>query len=529
MSFPVQRPRRLRRSEAIRRLVRETRLSPEQLIAPLFVCEGEGVRREIGSMPGCFQLSVDTLVEECRELAGLGVPGVILFGIPDEKDPDGHGAADPTGPVPRASDGRCAPQCPGLSLWADVCLCEYTDHGHCGRSAPRADGRVGRRQRRDAAAARRSAALAYARAGADVVAPSDMMDGRVGAIRARARRGRAATTSSSCRTRRSTRPASTARSARPPDRRRAFGDRRGYQMDPANAREALREVAADLDEGADIVMVKPALAYLDVIWRVKERFDVPVAAYNVSGEYAMVKAAGARGWLDEPRVDARDRCSSHPPRRRRHHPHLLREGGGAAARVERARCLSMAAELQADHDCRERGAVRPRAEQRDARRRQLAGARLPRRRRRAAVHRARRRRARLGRGRPRAHRLRRLVGSDDPRPRASGRRRGDRAAGSATGTRVRRADGARSRDGRSGRRARAVDRDGALRELGHRGDDGRAPAGARRDTDRAARHQVRGLLSRARRQLPREGGLGRRDVRHARQPRRHRRRPRATR
>jgi porphobilinogen synthase len=299
MSYPVHRPRRLRRTEAVRRLVRETRLSPEQLIAPLFVCEGEGVRREIPAMPGCFQMSVDALVDECRDLAGLGLGGVILFGIPDDKHPDGHAAADPAGPVPRGlSAVRSA--VPQLSLWADVCLCEYTDHGHCGPIHTAPDGLV--EVDNDAALPILAcAALAYARAGADVVAPSDMMDGRVGAIRtALDKAGRTDVVIVSY-------AAKYASGFYGPFREAAgsapsFGDRRGYQMDPSNALEALREVAADLDEGADVVMVKPALGYLDIVWRVKERFGVPVAAYNVSGEYAMVKAAAERGWLDEPRV-----------------------------------------------------------------------------------------------------------------------------------------------------------------------------------------------------------------------------------
>ena len=287
MSYPVHRPRRLRRTETVRRLVRETRLSPEQLIAPLFVCEGEGVRREIPAMPGCFQMSVDALVDECRELEGLGVAGIILFGIPDEKHPDGHAAADPAGPVPRGlSAVRSA--VPQLSLWADVCLCEYTDHGHCGpiRTAP--DGLV--EVDNDAALpVLACAALAYARAGANVVAPSDMMDGRVAAIRAALdKAGRTDVVIVSY-------AAKYASGFYGPFREAAgsapsFGDRRGYQMDPANALEALREVATDLDEGADVVMVKPALAYLDIVWRVKDRFGVPVAAYNVSGEYAIMKA-----------------------------------------------------------------------------------------------------------------------------------------------------------------------------------------------------------------------------------------------
>jgi porphobilinogen synthase len=299
VSYPVHRPRRLRRSDALRGLVRETRLSPQQLIAPLFVCEGEGVRREIGSMPGCFHLSVDALVDECRTLAGLGVAGVILFGIPEAKHPDGHAASDPAGPVARGLAAVRA-AVPTLSLWADVCLCEYTDHGHCGPVATAADGLV--EVDNDATLPLLSAAArVYAEAGADVVAPSDMMDGRVGAIRsALDSAGRTDVVIVSY-------AAKYASGFYGPFREAAgsapsFGDRRGYQMDPGNALEALREVAADLGEGADIVMVKPALAYLDIVWRVKERFGVPVAAYNVSGEYAMVKAASARGWLDERRV-----------------------------------------------------------------------------------------------------------------------------------------------------------------------------------------------------------------------------------
>jgi porphobilinogen synthase len=299
VSFPLHRPRRLRRSETIRRLVRETRLSPDHLIAPLFVCTGDGVRREIASMPGCFQLSPDLIVDEARELAALGVPGVILFGIPDRKDPDGYGAADPEGPVPVALKALKR-ELPDFSLWADVCLCEYTDHGHCGPIVMGPDGRadVGN----DAALPRLAdAALAYTRAGADVVAPSDMMDGRVGAIRsALDAAGREDVVIVSYAAKYASAfygPFREAAGSAP-----AFGDRRSYQMDPANAREALSEVAADLDEGADIVMVKPALSYLDVIWRVKERFNVPVAAYNVSGEFAMVKAAGQLGWLDEGRA-----------------------------------------------------------------------------------------------------------------------------------------------------------------------------------------------------------------------------------
>jgi len=299
VSFPTHRPRRLRRSETIRRLVRETRLSPENFIEPLFVCTGEGVRRPIAAMPGCFQLSVDELVKECHDLEGLGISGVILFGLPDAKDPDGAAAADPQGPVAKALTALRHAY-PSLSLWADVCLCEYTSHGHCGPLSPGPDGRLD--VDNDAALPRlANAAVAYAMAGADVVAPSDMMDGRVGAIRhALDEAGRTDVVIVSYAAKYASGfygPFREAAGSAP-----AFGDRRGYQMDPANGREALREVALDLDEGADIVMVKPALAYLDVVHQVKAMFGVPVAAYNVSGEFAMIKAAAANGWLDEARV-----------------------------------------------------------------------------------------------------------------------------------------------------------------------------------------------------------------------------------
>jgi porphobilinogen synthase len=299
MSYPTQRPRRLRRTEALRRLTRETRLSPEHLIAPLFVTYGEGVRREIAAMPGAFQLSVDTLVAECRELQAAGVPGVILFGIPDSKDPEGNASFDAHGPVPSALRALKR-ELPELLLWADVCLCEYTDHGHCGPLRRYADGRLDVDNDRTLPILAR-AALTYVEAGADVVAPSDMMDGRVGAIRrALDEAGHTDTVIVSY-------AAKYASAFYGPFREAAgsapsFGDRRGYQMDPANAAEALREVALDLEEGADVVMVKPALPYLDVVWRVKERFGVPVAAYNVSGEYAMLKAAARNGWLDEGRA-----------------------------------------------------------------------------------------------------------------------------------------------------------------------------------------------------------------------------------
>jgi porphobilinogen synthase len=283
----------------MRRMVRETRLSPDDLVAPLFVCPGEGVRQEISAMPGCFRMSVDELVRECREIASLGIPGVILFGIPRCKDPEGREAMDAEGVVPRALRAL-RKELPDLSLWADVCLCEYTDHGHCGPVVEGPDGRLEVDNDRTLELLAR-AAVTYAQAGADVVAPSDMMDGRVGALRRAlddAGRSDVVIVSYS---------AKYASGFYGPFREAAgsapsFGDRRGYQMDPANGDEALREVAADLEEGADVVMVKPALAYLDVVHRVKERFGVPVAAYNVSGEYAMVVAAARNGWLDRERV-----------------------------------------------------------------------------------------------------------------------------------------------------------------------------------------------------------------------------------
>jgi porphobilinogen synthase len=292
--YPAYRPRRLRRSEALRRLVRETRVTVEQLVQPLFVVPGSGVEKPIESMPGIAQLSVDRSAEECRRLADLGVPAVLLFGVPERKDARGSGATAADGIVPRALEAirRAAP---GLVLITDVCLCEYTDHGHCGVLR-------GDEVDNDASLPVLAAeALAHARAGADLVAPSDMMDGRVGAIRhALDEAGFAHLPIMSY-------AAKFASALYGPFRDAAestpqFGDRRGYQMDPANADEALREVALDVEEGADIVMVKPAVPYLDLVRRVKERFGYPVAAYHVSGEYAMVKAAAARGWLDESRV-----------------------------------------------------------------------------------------------------------------------------------------------------------------------------------------------------------------------------------
>jgi porphobilinogen synthase len=296
--FPASRPRRLRRSDALRRLVRETHVVADQLVQPLFVVPGRGVERPVASMPGIAQLSVDRAAEECRRLADVGVPAVILFGIPDTKDARGSGAVAPDGIIPRALDAIRA-AAPALLRITDVCLCEYTDHGHCGvLRAGDESGEVDNDPTLELLAAE---ALAHARAGADIVAPSDMMDGRVGAIRRTLDgAGFASLPILSY-------AAKFASAFYGPFRDAAestpqFGDRRSYQMDPANGDEALREVALDLDEGADMVMVKPALPYLDVIRRVKDRFGVPVAAYHVSGEYAMVKAAAERGWLDEARV-----------------------------------------------------------------------------------------------------------------------------------------------------------------------------------------------------------------------------------
>jgi len=294
MSFPHQRPRRLRRSEPIRSLVRETKLGRTGLIYPMFVCPGTRVRNEVSSMPGCFQQSVDMLVEECREVEQLGLPGVILFGLPDQKDATGSEASSATGSVQRAIEAIRRAKL-NLLVITDVCLCEYTDHGHCGVVE---NEQVLNDATLDLLA---DAALSHARAGADVVAPSDMMDGRVGAIRERLdANGFAEVAILSY-------AAKYCSGFYGPFREAAqsapqFGDRRSYQMDPANAREALREVALDLEEGADIVMVKPALPYLDVIRMVRDNFPVPVAAYNVSGEYAMVKAAARNGWLEEKRV-----------------------------------------------------------------------------------------------------------------------------------------------------------------------------------------------------------------------------------
>ncbi|HEY7724110.1 MAG TPA: porphobilinogen synthase [Anaeromyxobacteraceae bacterium] len=308
MAFPQERPRRLRRTEALRSLVRETTLAPDDLVWPLFVVPGQRVRNPVKSMPGVFQLSVDELVAEAQAGWDCGVRSVILFGVPEHKDAVGSGAYAEDGIVPRAVRAL-REKVPGLVVVTDVCLCEYTDHGHCGVLRPPHAG--GPRQElgvdNDATLpllARE--AVAHARAGADVVAPSDMMDGRIAAVRealdvagfpdlpilsyaakfAGAFYG----------------PFRDAAESAPREGPGVPRDRKGYQMDPANAREAMREVALDVQEGADLVMVKPALPYLDIVRMVKDRFDLPVAAYHVSGEYAMVKAAAQMGWIDEQRV-----------------------------------------------------------------------------------------------------------------------------------------------------------------------------------------------------------------------------------
>jgi porphobilinogen synthase len=289
-----KRPRRLRRSAAIRSMVRETRLSPEMFLYPLFVCPGEGQRREIGSMPGVFQLSVDQAVREAAAAQAEGIHGVLLFGLPEEKDAIGSAAYDPEAPV-QSAVRVLKREVAGLVVVTDVCLCEYTSHGHCGIL-------VDQEVSNDVTVEQLArTALSHAAAGADIVAPSDMMDGRVGRIRSAldeagyvdvAIMSYAAKYCSAFYG-----PFREAAASAP-----AFGDRRSHQMDPANSDEALREVALDLEEGADIVMVKPALTYLDVIARVKETFNVPTAAYHVSGEYAMLKAAARNGWIDEPRA-----------------------------------------------------------------------------------------------------------------------------------------------------------------------------------------------------------------------------------
>lgn len=294
MGFPVTRMRRLRRSETLRSMVRETRIAREDLILPLFVVEGSGVREPISSMPGVHRFSVDQVVIEAERVRDLGVPAIILFGIPDTKDARGSGADEADGIVQRASraivDGV-----PDLVVITDVCLCEYTDHGHCGTLD-------GHEIQNDASLERLAAtAVSHARAGASIIAPSDMMDGRVGAIRA------ALDAEGFDQVVIMSYAAKYASAFYGPFREAAestpeFGDRRGYQMDPPNRREAMREMRLDLEEGADMLMVKPAMAYLDILADARREFEVPLAAYQVSGEYSMIKAAGERGWIDADRA-----------------------------------------------------------------------------------------------------------------------------------------------------------------------------------------------------------------------------------
>jgi porphobilinogen synthase len=294
MPFPVYRPRRLRESPLLRSMVRETTLRVDDFVYPLFAVHGRGVREPIGSMPGQHRLSVDELLKECKDAASMGIPAVLLFGLPRDKDPRGSEAYAEDGIIQQAVRA-VKDTIPDLLVITDVCLCEYTSHGHCGVVE---DGRVKNDPTLELIA---RTAVSHAEAGADMVAPSDMMDGRVAAIR------EGLDESGFPETPIMAYSAKYASAFYGPFREAAdstpqFGDRRSYQMDPANALEAMREVALDVDEGADIVMVKPALPYLDVIARVKGEFGVPVAAYSVSGEYAMLKAAGQLGWLDEDRA-----------------------------------------------------------------------------------------------------------------------------------------------------------------------------------------------------------------------------------
>jgi porphobilinogen synthase len=294
MPFPIHRMRRLRVSESMRSLVRETRLNPAQFVLPLFVCPGEGVKREIGAMPGNYQMSIDQIVKECAEVHSLGISGVILFGLPETKDEAASGAYAEDGIVQRAIRAIKA-ETPRLLVMTDVCNCEYTSHGHCGYIK---DGDVDNDATLEWLA---KSALSHARAGADIVAPSDMMDGRVAAIRTALDAGgfeKVPILSYA---------AKFASVFYGPFREAAesapqFGDRRSYQMDPANGREAMREIELDLEEGADMIMVKPAMPYLDLICQARQRFDVPIAAYQVSGEYSMIMAAARNGWLDHDRA-----------------------------------------------------------------------------------------------------------------------------------------------------------------------------------------------------------------------------------
>ena len=297
MRFPVYRPRRLRKNNQFRRLVRETSLSVDDLILPLFVCPGKGVKKEISSMPGTYQLSIDKLVEEVKEIAGLDIPGVILFGIPEDKDAIGSSGFDENGIIQNAIRAIKAEK-PNVLIITDVCMCEYTDHGHCGflKKDP-VSGKVDV-DNDETLKLLAKEALSHVKAGADMVAPSDMMDGRVRTIRkVLDENGYENVPVMAYSAKYSSSFYGPFRDAAesPP----AFGDRKSYQMDPSNTDEAMREVAMDIEEGADIVMVKPALPYLDIIQRVKDEFNYPIAAYNVSGEYSMIKAATEKGWLNE--------------------------------------------------------------------------------------------------------------------------------------------------------------------------------------------------------------------------------------
>ncbi|AFN73847.1 porphobilinogen synthase [Melioribacter roseus P3M-2] len=293
-TFPIKRLRRLRYNPVVRDMVRETQLNKEDLIYPLFVVPGEKIKKEIASMPGVYQMSIDVLVEECKELEQLGLPAVILFGIPEHKDEKGSDAYNPEGIIQRAVRA-IKKEVKNLLVITDICLCEYTSHGHCGLL----DGEKILNDETVELLARE--ALTHVQAGADMVAPSDMMDGRVAAIRKILdENGFVEIPIMSYAVKYASGfygPFRDAAESAP-----AFGDRRSHQMDVANALEALREAETDIEEGADIIMVKPAGAYLDIIWRVKEKFGMPTAAYQVSGEYSMIKAAGKNGWLDEQRV-----------------------------------------------------------------------------------------------------------------------------------------------------------------------------------------------------------------------------------
>lgn len=294
MSFPRMRARRIRGKEVFRRMIRESALSVNDLIYPMFSAFGTGIRKEVSSMPGIYQQSIEHIIDEAREVRGLGIPAVILFGIPETKDPVGSDAYADHGIIQETIRALKA-EVPGLAVITDVCLCEYTDHGHCGVIK---DGDVDNDSTLELLARE---ALSHARAGADMVAPSDMMDGRVAAIRAKLdQNGFSHIPVMSYAVKYASAyygPFRDAAESTP-----QFGDRRSYQMDPANRLEALREAAEDIDEGADIIMVKPGLPYLDIVRELRDRYTLPLAVYNVSGEYSMVKAAAANGWIDEQRV-----------------------------------------------------------------------------------------------------------------------------------------------------------------------------------------------------------------------------------